>query len=105
MELYIIQGHMTNSSFGRCGFCKNNCNMQMFKNNEIIEYILITLTDFCTTIKLINSTGSNTVGIKSLPGTCDLKIKDKADYNIIISIDKSLYRFFVDLHGISCEFM
>jgi hypoxanthine-guanine phosphoribosyltransferase len=57
------------------------------------------------TVKLINNTESNSVGIKSLSESCDLKIQDKASSMIIISIDKGSYRFFADLYGISYEFM
>jgi hypothetical protein len=55
-------------------------------------------------VKLINNTESNLVGIKSLSGSCDLKIQDKACSIIIISIDEKSYRFFANLYGISCEF-
>jgi hypothetical protein len=58
------------------------------------------ITSFCTAIKLINNTESNSVGIKSLSRSCDLKIQDKAGSMIIISIDEGLYRFFADLYGI-----
>jgi hypothetical protein len=44
------------------------------------------------------------VVIKSLSGSCNLKIKNKASHIIILSIDEGSYRFFADLHGISCEF-
>jgi hypothetical protein len=66
---------------------------------------VIPVTKFCMTIKLINNTKSNSVGIKSLSGFCDLKIQDKAGSIITISIDEGSYRFFRDLFGISCEFM
>jgi hypothetical protein len=49
---------------------------------------IIPVTNFCITIKLINNTKSNSVGIKSLSGSCDLKIQDKASSIIIISIDE-----------------
>jgi hypothetical protein len=65
---------------------------------------VIPVTKFCIAIKLINNTESNSVGIKSLSGSCDLKIQDKAGSIIIISIDEGSYRFFADLYGISCEF-
>jgi hypothetical protein len=38
------------------------------------------ITNFCTALKLINNTKFNAVGIKSLSGSCDLKIEDKASY-------------------------
>jgi hypothetical protein len=44
----------------------------------------------------INNTKSKAVCIKSLLGSCDLKISDKVDYIIIISTDKGSYRFFAD---------
>jgi hypothetical protein len=65
---------------------------------------VIPVTKFCMAIKLINNTESNSVGIKSLSGSCDLKIQDKAGSIIIISVDEGSYRFFADLFGISCEF-
>jgi hypothetical protein len=64
---------------------------------------IIPVTKFCMAVKLINNTESNSVGIKSLSGSCDLKIQDKAGSIIIISIYKESYRFFADLYGISCE--
>jgi hypothetical protein len=65
---------------------------------------VIPVTKFCMSNKLINNTESNSVGIKSLLGSCDLKIQDKASSIIIISTDEGSYRFFADLYGISCEF-
>jgi hypothetical protein len=65
---------------------------------------VIPVTNYCMAIKLINNTESNSMGIKSLSGSCDLKIQDKAGSIIIISIDEGSYRFFADLYGISCEF-
>jgi hypothetical protein len=38
---------------------------------------IIPVTNFCTIVKLINNTESNAVGIKSLSGSCDLKLKIK----------------------------
>jgi hypothetical protein len=64
---------------------------------------VIPVTKFCMAVKLINNTESNSVEIKSLSGSCDLKIEDKAG-SIIISIDEKSYRFFADLYGISCKF-
>jgi hypothetical protein len=60
---------------------------------------VIPVTKFCMAIELINNTESNSVGIKSLSGSCDLKIQDKAS-SIIISIVEGSYRFFADLYGI-----
>jgi hypothetical protein len=57
---------------------------------------VIPVTKFCMAVKLINNTESNSVGIKSLSGSCDLKIQDKASSMIIISIDEGSYRFFAD---------
>jgi hypothetical protein len=65
---------------------------------------VIPVTKFCIAVKLINNIKFNSVGIKSLSGSCDLKIQDKAHSMIIISIDEGLYRFFANLFGISCEF-
>jgi hypothetical protein len=61
---------------------------------------VIPVIKFCMIIKLINNTESNSVGIKSLSGSSDLKIQDKAGSMIIISIDEGSYRFFADLYGI-----
>jgi hypothetical protein len=65
---------------------------------------IIPVTNYCLSIKLINNTESNSVGIKSLSGSCDVKIQDKAGLITIISIDEGSYRFFKDLFGISWEF-
>jgi hypothetical protein len=72
-----------------------NVQLVILKASDVIP-----VTKFCMAIKLINNTESNSVGIKSLSGSCDLKIQDKAGSIIIISIDKGLYRFFADLYGI-----
>jgi hypothetical protein len=61
---------------------------------------VIPITKFCMAIKLINDTKSNSIKIKSLSGSCDLKIQNKTNSIIIISIDKRSYGFFVDLFGI-----
>jgi hypothetical protein len=47
----------------------------------------IPVINFYITIKLINKSESKAVGIKSLSGSCDLKISDKAGYITTISID------------------
>jgi hypothetical protein len=49
---------------------------------------VIPVTNYCMAIKLINNIESNSVGIKSLSGSCDLKIQDKAGSIIIISIER-----------------
>jgi hypothetical protein len=59
---------------------------------------VIPVTKFCMVVKLINNTESNSVGIKSLSGFCDLKIQDKVGSIIIIFINKGSYRFFADLY-------
>jgi hypothetical protein len=61
---------------------------------------VIPITKVCMAVKLINNTISNSVGIKLLLGSYDLKIQDKAGSIIIISIDEGSYRFFTDLYGI-----
>jgi hypothetical protein len=53
---------------------------------------VIPVTKFCMAIKLINNTESNSVGFKSLSGSCDLKIQDKTSSIIIISIIQILRR-------------
>jgi hypothetical protein len=54
-------------------------------------------------LKLINNTEFNSVGIKSLSGSCDLKTQDGAGCIIIISIEEGSYRFFADLYAINCS--
>jgi hypothetical protein len=61
---------------------------------------IIPVTKFCMAIKLVNNTKSNSVGIKSLSGSCDLKIQNKTSSIIIISIGEESYRFFAGLYGI-----
>jgi hypothetical protein len=41
----------------------------------------------CTLVKLIDNIESNAVGIKSLSGSYDLKVEDKAGYIITISCE------------------
>jgi hypothetical protein len=57
----------------------------------------------CQTVKTIKNTESNSIGIKSISGSCDIKVKDKLEYQLYISIDEGSYRFFNDLQGISCN--
>jgi hypothetical protein len=71
------------------------------KKLQIIAQNETHITKFCMAVKLINNTESNSVGIKSLSGPCDLKIQDKAGSIIMISIDEGCYRFFAE---VSCEF-
>jgi hypothetical protein len=54
---------------------------------------VIPITKFCMEVKLVNNTESKSVGIKSLSGSCDFKIQDKASSIIIISIDEGSYRY------------
>jgi hypothetical protein len=54
---------------------------------------IIPVTKFCMAVKLINNTKSNSVGIKSLSGSCDLKIQDKTNSIIIIFIAEGSYFF------------
>jgi hypothetical protein len=61
---------------------------------------IIPVTKFCMEIKLINNTESNSVEIKLLLNSCDLKIQEKASSMIIIFIDEGSYRFFTDLFEI-----
>jgi hypothetical protein len=74
MDSIRAQGNLKKNDFWKCGLCQNLC---------------------------IVATSSNSVGIKSLSGSCDLKIQDKADSIIIMSIDEGSYRFFTNLYRIS----
>jgi hypothetical protein len=64
---------------------------------------VIPVTNYCQAIKAIKNTKSNSIGIKSLSGSCDIKVKDKLGYQLYISVDEGSYRFFNDLQGISCN--
>jgi hypothetical protein len=64
---------------------------------------VIPVTNYCQAIKAIKNTESNSIGIKSLSGSCDIKVKDKLGYQLYISVDEGSYRFFNDLQGISCN--
>jgi hypothetical protein len=92
----------TNYNYSCCPLNKPINPMEDFAMPEIRT---INGTASYSTIVIQNNIQSNSVGIKSLSGFCDLKIQDKAGSMIIISIDKGSYRFFADLYGISCEFM
>jgi hypothetical protein len=46
---------------------------------------------------------SNSTGIKSLSGSCDVQIEDKAGYKLYISTDEGSFRFFKDLEKVSCD--
>jgi hypothetical protein len=52
---------------------------------KILDFIIV--TKFCMAVKFLNNTESNSVGIKSLSGSCDLKIQDKTGSIIIISVN------------------
>jgi hypothetical protein len=64
---------------------------------------VIPVTNYCMAIKLINNTKSNSVGIKSLSGSCDLKIQVKAGSIIKIFIDEGSYRFTGKGNYINCS--
>jgi hypothetical protein len=61
---------------------------------------IIFITNYCTAIKIIKNVESNSVGIKSLLGFCDVQVEDKTGYKSFISIDKGSFRFFNDLEKI-----
>jgi hypothetical protein len=46
---------------------------------------------------------TQSIGIKSLSGTCDVKVWDKLGEITILSLDEGSFRFFSDISSISCE--
>jgi hypothetical protein len=46
---------------------------------------------------------TQSIGIKSLSGTCDVKVSNKLGKITILSLDEGSYRFFSDIASISCE--
>jgi hypothetical protein len=66
--------------------------------NEVIP-----ITNFCSAIKSIKNMETQSIGIKSLSGTCDVKVSDKLGEITILSLDEGSYRFFSDIASISCE--
>jgi hypothetical protein len=54
-------------------------------------------------LKIIKNVESNSVGIKSLLGFCDVQVEDKTGYKSFISIDEGSFKFFSDLEKVSCD--
>jgi hypothetical protein len=61
------------------------------------------ITNFCSAIKFIKNMETQSIGIKSLSGTCDVKVSDKLGENTILFLDEGSYGFFSDIANISCE--
>jgi hypothetical protein len=61
------------------------------------------ITNYCSAIKSIKNIETQSIGIKSLSGTCDVKVSDKLEDITILSLDEGSYRFFSDTASISCE--
>jgi hypothetical protein len=61
------------------------------------------ITNYCSAIKSIENMETQSIGIKFLSGTCDLKVSDKLGEITIIFLDEGSYRFFSDIANISCE--
>jgi hypothetical protein len=61
------------------------------------------ITNYCSAIKSIKNMETQSIGIKSLSGTCDVKVSDKLGEIIILFLDEGSYRFFSDISSISCE--
>jgi hypothetical protein len=55
------------------------------------------ITNYCSAIKSIKNVETQSIGIKSLSGTCDVKVSDKLGEITILSLDEGLYRFFSDI--------
>jgi hypothetical protein len=55
------------------------------------------ITNFCSAIKSIKNIETQSIGIKSLSGTCDVKVSDKLGEITILSLDEGSYRFFSDI--------
>jgi hypothetical protein len=54
------------------------------------------VTHFCQAVKLIKNLEAGSIGIKSLSGSCDIKIQDKTKLVSYITVDEGSYRFFGD---------
>jgi hypothetical protein len=61
------------------------------------------ITNYCSAIKSIKNMETQSIGIKSLSGTCDVKVLDKLGEITILSLVERSYRFFSDIASISCE--
>jgi hypothetical protein len=66
--------------------------------NEVTQ-----ITNYCSSIKSIKNMETQSIGIKSLSGTCDLRVSDKLGEITILSLDEGSYRFFSDIASISCD--
>jgi hypothetical protein len=60
------------------------------------------ITNYCSAMKNIKNIETQSIGIKSLSGTCDVKVSKKLEITIL-SLDEGSYRFFSDILSISCE--
>jgi hypothetical protein len=61
------------------------------------------ITNYCSAIKSIKNIETQSIKIKSLSGTCDVKMSNKLGKITILFLDEGLYRFFSDILSISCE--
>jgi hypothetical protein len=64
---------------------------------------VIPIINYYSAIKSIKNMETQSIGIKSLSGTCDVKVSDKLGEITILSLDEGSYRFFSDISSISCE--
>jgi hypothetical protein len=54
---------------------------------------VIPIINYCTVIKIIKNVESNSIGIKSLSGSCDIQVDDKTGYKSFILIDEGSLDF------------
>jgi hypothetical protein len=55
------------------------------------------ITNYYSAIKRIINIETRSIGIKSLSGTCDVKMSDKLGEITILSLDEGLFRFFTGI--------
>jgi hypothetical protein len=69
----------------------------VLSTNEVIF-----IRNYCSAIKSIKNMETQSIGIKSLSGTCDVKVSDRLGKITILSLDEGAFRFFSDILSISC---
>jgi hypothetical protein len=71
--------------YSRCGWCRHWCRVSVI--------CVIPITNYCKTINIIKNVESNSVGVKSLSGSCDIQVEDKMGYRFYISWMKGPFQW------------
>jgi hypothetical protein len=56
-----------------------------------------------TNIEVIKNIESNSVGVKSSSGSCNIQVENETEYKFYILVDEGSFRFFNDFSKVSCD--